>query len=141
AVSVAGQLAGRIERTSPWSSTASLLGDEGFGVQACALVAGDDVPRPLGRLVSLGRDGDDVPFAREDALADAAKPGAKEAARAAELFTASGERAIPPGLYIGAAELVRGRGRHVLRVRPRVDPRDLARVDVWRAALPTEDAE
>lgn len=135
AVSVEGCLVGRIEHAGPWSSTARLAGDRGFRVHATAAFTGAELPRELGELESLGRDGDELLFLWRNSIE------AGTGVLAAELFTSSAERGVPAGLSIGTCALPLARGVHVLRVEQPADGRALGRVRVWRPVLGRTDEE
>lgn len=150
ALCAGGALAGRIEHAGPWTSTAQLVGDPGFEVQALAQLADTEEPLALGRLVALGRErgSDALLFRWENALdprelrSDAARElGASVPHVRAFLVTGWGERNVPAGLVLGETELPRARGSHVLRVAPAVDARALPGALAWKAALTAVEEE
>jgi len=142
-----GVLVGRLTRVLQWSARAELVGDPGFAVAGLAQLEDQEEPLVLGRLVSLGRDGEALLFRWENtqdpplAAGAAGAPGI-DLARAPRVraFVVSGwgERGLPAGLVLGTTELVRARGPQVLRITPPLDVRALERVEVWRANLPPE---
>jgi len=140
AVVFAARLIGRVRQVGRLSSCVSLLGDQGFRIPVLARVSGEDAPRVLGQLVSLGRDASDgavllrwkpVPPIAAD------EPGPEQLP--AQLFTGAGALGVPRGLAIGDTLLPRGPGPHVLRVVQSVDPRLLDSLWVRRIAAPPED--
>lgn len=129
AVAFGAHLVGRVGEVG-WA-TADLrgLGDPGLRLAALARIDGDPVPRPLGELVSLGRDDEGrrlrFRWTSRVELGGAASVGA-------QLFTGSGEEGVPRGLVIGRAELPTTPGVHEVWVEQ--DP-EVARLDqlfVWR---------
>jgi hypothetical protein len=106
ALAFGARLVGLLGEVGPWSSDALFLGDAGLSVVAVARLEGDDVPRVLGRLVSLGREsggavvlraagGEPLPF----------EPDGEDGCRTARLFTGSGDAGVPSGLYLGQARV------------------------------------
>lgn len=131
AVALGAHLVGRVGECGVLSADLLGLGDPGVRLAVLAKIAGEAVPRPLGELVSVGRDRDD------DALwftwtcridLDPAEGGGP---RRAELFTGSGEDGVPRGLFIGWANLPTTRGNHRIRVQQDPAVRDLNHVFVW----------
>lgn len=127
-------LVGRVETAGTWTSTVRLVGDAGFAVHGLAEISGTDAPLSLGRLVSLGRDGDELVFEWENRI-DADSSADPVPTQHAELYTGGGDRSVPAGLHLGSTELPRARGEHELRVKPRVDARSLNEFQVWRVVL------
>ena len=122
------RLVGRVAHAGLFGAGVATLGDPGLTVPVLARVEGRERPLPLGRLVSLGRDAGDVLFAW-DAVEHLEPSLAADGAPAhAQLFTASSERLVPRGLVLGEADLPRGRGPHVIRLRQGLDPARLGRV-------------
>ncbi len=100
------RLVGRVERAGLWSSDVRCLADPGLSVVAVARIAGDPVPRVLGRLVSSGRQPDDpsrIAFLWKVVVPVELPADGREVT--AELFTGSGEPGVPGGLYLGEARL------------------------------------
>lgn len=131
AIGIGARFVGRVIDVSAWSSNASLFGDPGVAVSALAVVDGVAAPIALGHLVSLGVDSHD------GSVLVSWKPiGAMRAEgvapRNAELWTAAGERDVPPGLLIGTTSLPSGEGPFTLRVRAAVDAQRLLHLRVWR---------
>ncbi|HVS10226.1 MAG TPA: rod shape-determining protein MreC [Planctomycetota bacterium] len=122
------RLVGRVAHAGPFGAGVATLGDPGFAVPVLARVEGRERPLPLGRLVSLGRDAGDVLFAWDaiEHLDPSVETGG--APVPAQLFTASSERLVPRGLVLGEAELPRGKGPHVIRLRQGLDLTRLGRL-------------
>ncbi|MDF1838133.1 MAG: hypothetical protein P1V35_09715 [Planctomycetota bacterium] len=117
ALSSGVRLVGRVTRTGPFTSDVAGPGDLGFHVPVIAVW--QDVGRPerthvLGRLVSLGRDG------QGRLLMDwqANLPLDGESSERAHLYTGSGDPGVPRGLLIGETHVPTGPGPHVLVVEP-----------------------
>jgi hypothetical protein len=131
AIGIGARFVGRVIDVSAWSSDASLFGDPGVAVSALAVVDGVAAPIALGHLVSLGVDTNDGSvLVRWKPIGAVRAEG--EAARNAELWTAAGERDVPPGLLIGTTSLPSGAGPFTLRVRAAVDAQRLLHLRVWR---------
>ncbi|MFN0008000.1 MAG: hypothetical protein ACKVXR_08850 [Planctomycetota bacterium] len=140
---------GCIARAGRSSSSARLLGDAGHEISALASPVDADgnpagPPIAIGRLTSFGRDrrSGEV-FLRWDAAIPL--PEADGAAGLpAVLYTAAGQRAVPPGLRVGWTLLPRGRGPFLLRVRQEEDGLGLVHLRAWRdparPAAPGADA-
>jgi len=140
AVVFAARLIGRVRRVGRLSSRVSLLGDRGFRVPVLARVNGEDAPRVLGQLVSLGRDRSDAAVLLHWMPVQpigADEPGPAELP--AQLFTGAGALGVPRGLAIGDTLLPRGTGPHVLRVVQSVDARLLDRLWVRHIPAPPQD--
>lgn len=130
-IAIGARLVGRVTRVSRWSADVSFLGDPGFSVVAVARVAGEERPRILGRLVSLGRDREDrsvlLRWVPRVAFANDA-PAASSAALPAELFTGAGDGGLSNGFYLGRALIppaARAGEPHVIRLLADVEPRDV----------------
>jgi hypothetical protein len=106
-IAIGARLVGRVTRVGPLSCDASLLGDPGTSVVAVARFEGEELPRPLGRLVSLGRDRSDGSvllrwLARSNLdIVDLDGSGM----RRARLFTGSGEAGLEAGFSLGVAQV------------------------------------
>jgi hypothetical protein len=143
ALAIGATFLGTIVRAGRSSSTASLLGDAGLEVSALASPVapeafGDPAAPPIGppiaigRLLSLGRDRStgEVILRWDAALPLPEEPNARGVA--AVLYTAAGQRSVPPGLRIGWTVLPRGRGPFALRVRQEIDGIAVVRMRAWR---------
>lgn len=109
AVALGPRLVGRVARVGPTTCDVAFLGDPGFSVVAVALLAGEEAPRVLGRLVSLGRvAGTDRVRLRW--LARSPLPESGAGARAARLFTGSGDSGLESGFFLGETLLPEGGG-------------------------------
>jgi hypothetical protein len=141
ALSLGASFLGCVVRAGHSTSKVRLLGDAGLEFSALAnpesggrpLAPGtSDAPFTIGRLVSLGRDrSDGVLLLRWEAAIPLEMDGSNGPVQAV-LYTASGQRAVPPGLRIGTTVLPRGRGPFLLRVRQEQDGLSFTRVRVWR---------
>lgn len=123
-------LVGRVERVGPFVADVRLLDDPGLHVVAVALLEGDPEPRPLGRLTSLGRDGDAVRFRWTPRVAVPGTGGSVTA----RLFTGSGDAGMATAFPIGSTELPLGVAvgdEAVLRVVPDVDGRHASPLFVY----------
>lgn len=131
AVSYGAHFVGRLERVEALSSVARTLGDPGLSLHVLARLDGEDEPRAIGQLVSLGRD----PVTREVRMRWVARvaldPLGTHGPRRAELYTGSGQLGVPRGLWIGEAELPGARGEHELRVRQAAEVRELRTLWLW----------
>jgi hypothetical protein len=106
ALAFGARLIGRLGAVGPWSADALLPGDPGFHVVAVALFDGDEVPRVLGRLISLGRDARGaVHFRASGGEPLALAPDGDDGCRAARLFTGAGDAGVPSGLLLGDARV------------------------------------
>ena len=98
-----------------------------------ARLEGEDEPRAIGQLVSLGRD----PVTREVRMRWFARvaldPLGTAPPRRAWLYTGSGQPGVPRGLLIGEVELPGSRGEHELRVRQEAEVRELREFWMWRS--------
>jgi cell shape-determining protein MreC len=134
AVVCAARLVGRVVHATPLASDVALLGDPGCAVPVLARVSGEEAPRVLGRLHSLGREDAGTLLLAWRPVTPIAADGAGPAELPAQLFTGSGELGVPRGLVIGDTFLPRGPGPHVLRVEQHVDTRDLE--ELWVRLAP-----
>jgi hypothetical protein len=117
AVARGTEFVGRIARADFLSSDVECLGDPGFRLLALASVPDRRAPLHLGRVLSLGCDTSrGIVYLAWEESAELARELAG-LPRPAQLYTSSGERGIPPGLHLGAAELPAGAGPHVLVLR------------------------
>jgi cell shape-determining protein MreC len=140
AVVFAARLVGRVRQVGRFSSRVSLIGDRGFRVPVLARVNGEEAPRVLGQLVSLGRDpSDGAVMLRWTPVQPIGTDQPGPEALPAQLFTGAGALGVPRGLAIGDTLLPRGPGPHVLRVVQSVDLRWLDRLWVRRIPDPPED--
>jgi hypothetical protein len=135
AVVCSARLVGRVAHATPLSSDVALLGDPGCAVPVLARVTGEDAPRILGRLHSLGREESGDLLLAWDPVTPIAADAPGPAELPAQLFTGSGELGVPRGLVVGDTFLPRGPGPHVLRVVQHVDTRDLE--ELWVRLTPT----
>ncbi len=110
AVACGSEFVGRIAHADFLSADVECLGDPGFRLRVLASVPGRRAPLQLGRVLTLDRDASrgEVHLAWEESDEVARALGA--GAQRAQLYTASGERGIPPGLYLGSCELPAGAG-------------------------------
>jgi hypothetical protein len=139
AVVCSARLVGRVVHATPLSSDVALLGDPGCSMPVLARVFGEDQPRVLGRLHSLGREDEGTLLLAWRPVTPIAADAPGPAELPAQLFSGSGELGVPRGLVIGDTFLPRGAGPHVLRVVQHVDTRDLEDLWVRRAlALPVD---
>jgi len=149
ALELGGNYLGCIARAGRGSSSASLLGDAGHEISALASPVDADgnpagPPITIGRLTSFGRDrrSGEV-FLRWDAAIPLPEDGDAEGVLAV-LYTAAGQRAVPPGLRVGWTRLPRGRGPFLLRVRQEEHGLHLVHLRAWRdparAAAPVADS-
>ena len=140
AIGIGARFVGRVIDVSAWSSNASLFGDPGVAVSALAAVEGVAAPVALGRIVSLGVDSDDgsvlVRWKPIGALREE-----NGAPRRAELWTAAGERDVPPGLSIGTTLLPCGEGPFTLRVHAAVDAQRLLHLRVWHGRASERESD
>jgi hypothetical protein len=114
AVAQGSEFVGRVARAGWWSCDVECLGHPGFRLLLLASVPGRGAPLHLGRVHSLGTDASRtrVYLAWNESPELARELGS--GARGAELYTAAGERGIPPGLHLGSADLEGATGEHVL---------------------------
>lgn len=136
AVALGAHLVGRVGEVGPLTSDLSGLGDPGLRLAVLGEIEGEDRPRPLGELVSLGRErGSGLLRFRWTCRIDLGQGRADERLRA-RLYTGSGEDGVPRGLFVGHTELPTTRATHRLLVEQDPAVRDLSRVFVWRGAVP-----
>lgn len=132
AVSYGAHFVGRLEVVEGLSSGVRTLGDPGLALHVLARLEGEDEPRAIGQLVSLGRD----PVTREVRMRWFARvaldPLGTRPPRRAQLYTGSGQPGVPRGLLIGEALLPGSRGEHELRVRQESEVRELRQLWLWR---------
>jgi hypothetical protein len=137
ALELGGNYVGCIARAGRGSSSARLLGDAGHTISALAspVDAGGNPAGPpiaIGRLISYGRDrASGEVFLRWEAAIPLPEEGDAEGVPAA-LYTAAGQRAVPPGLRVGWTLLPRGRGPFLLRVRQEEEGLQLVHVRAFR---------
>ncbi len=114
AVACGGEFVGRVARADYLSSDVECLGDPGFRLLVLASVPEQRAPLQLGRVLALGRGASRgllyLAWEESDEVARVLAGGS----RPAQLYTSSGERGIPPGLFLGTCELPGGAGSHVL---------------------------
>jgi hypothetical protein len=117
AVACGSEFVGRIARADYLGSDVECLGDPGFRLLVLASVPGRSAPLQLGRVRSLGCDVSRrlVYLAWEESAEIARALGGNAAA--AQLYTSSGERGVPPGLHLGEVLLPARAGAHVLVLR------------------------
>jgi hypothetical protein len=134
AVSYGAHFVGRLEVVEGLSSGVRTLGDPGLALHVLARLEGEDEPRAIGQLVSLGRD----PVTREVRMRWFARvaldPLGTQPPRRAQLYTGSGQPGVPRGLLIGEVELPGSRGEHELRVRQESEVRLLRELWMWKPA-------
>jgi hypothetical protein len=131
ALAFGARLVGRLGDAGPWSSEASFLGDVGLSVVAVACFAEDEVPRVLGRLVSLGRTrGGAVRLRASGGEPLLLAPDGPDGCRAARLFTGSGDPGVPSGLYLGTARVPVGPAAAEERVVRLLDASEAGSLDV-----------
>lgn len=137
ALALGGNYLGCIARAGASSSSARLLGDAGHEISALGSPVDADggsvgSPIAIGRLTSFGRDrSTGEVFLRWDAAIPLPQDG-QAAGVPAVLYTAAGQRAVPPGLRVGWTVLPRGRGPFLLRVRQEEDGLRLVLLRAWR---------
>lgn len=133
ALAFGARLVGRLDDVGPWTSEAEFLGDVGLSVVAVACFAEDDVPRVLGRLVSLGREpGGAVRFRASGGEPLQLPADGPDGCRAARLFTGSGDPGVPSGLYLGTARVPVGSAGDEERVVRLLDASDAGSLDeLW----------
>lgn len=132
AVAFGAHLVGRVEESGWATADMRCLGDPGLRLAALAQLDGDPTPRPMGELVSLGRD-------RESGLLRfrwtcRVDLGEGESVSAL-LYTGSGEEGVPRGLIIGRAELPTTRAVHELFVEQDPEVQQLDQLFVWRGHI------
>lgn len=131
AVSYGAHFIGRLDVALGLSSGVRTLGDPGLALHVLARLEGEDEPRAIGQLVSLGRD----PLTREVRMRWFARvaldPLGTAPPRHAQLYTGSGQPGVPRGLLIGETELPVSRGEHILRVRQESEVRVLRQLWLW----------
>jgi hypothetical protein len=138
ALALGATFLGSVTRAGADSSAASLLGDAGLEIPALASpldAQGEPAGAPIaiGRLLSLGRDrSTGEVFLRWDAALPLPAGENVQEGVPAVLYTAAGQRAVPPGLRIGWTVLPRGRGPFALRVKQEVDGLGLVSLRAWR---------
>lgn len=134
AVSAGGRFLGRVAHAGLFTSEVSLLGDPGLALSALVKVGDSGDEFVLGRLVSLGRDpSDGAVLMRWEAMTSTT--AASGIAQRAALFTGSGERDVPPGLFIGTADIpasAGARGSITLRVVVGESAIPVRHVRAWR---------
>lgn len=126
-------LVGRVARVAPTTADVRLLGDPGLSLVAVAVIEGDPTPRPLGRLVSEGTDGDAVVFRWVPRVTI----GTERRTQRARLFTGSGDPGLAIGFSVGTTNLPLGLepGESVrLRVVPDLDWRHASPLYVYSSA-------
>jgi len=132
AVSYGAHFVGRLDVVEGLSSGVRTLGDPGLALHVLARLEGEDEPRAIGQLISLGRD----PVTREVRMRWFARvaldPLGTAPPRRAQLYTGSGQPGVPRGLLIGEALLPGARGEHELRVRQESEVRVLRQLWLWR---------
>ncbi|MBK7641718.1 MAG: hypothetical protein IPJ19_01490 [Planctomycetes bacterium] len=131
AVARGPEFVGRISHAGLFSSEVECLGNPGFRLLVLASVEDRYGPLHLGRVLSLGCDVSRslVYLAWEESAELARELG--QHARSAQLYTSSGERGIPPGLYLGSAELPVGEGAHTLVLRRPAAGRFGTALEAW----------
>ncbi len=135
AVAFGAHLVGRVGDVG-WTTADLLgLGDPGLRLAALAQLDGDPTPRPLGELVSLGRQRSDGRLRFRWTSRVELGPGSEVSA---ELFTGSGEEGIPRGLVIGRALLPTTRGVHEVLVEQDPEVREIDQLFVWRGHATSE---
>ncbi len=131
AVALGAHLVGRVGECGAVSADLLGLGDPGVRLAVLAKINGEAVPRPLGEVISLGRDrGDGALWFSWTCRIDL-EPSDAGGPRRAELFTGSGEDGVPRGLFIGWSDLPTQRATHRIRVQQDPAVNDLSHVFVW----------
>lgn len=159
ALGLGARFVGRVVRVDGRHAVAALLGDPSLTFSAVAAFDGaastgaastgaastaQITPLHLGRLRSIGLDGDGALLVEWQAHAD--RTGAVTRPHGlARIATSSGDRGVPTGLWVGTCTIppvdgLRGDGVHVLRIVLAQDPAELLRVGVRIAASPVEGA-
>ncbi len=129
AVAFGAHLVGRVGETG-WTTADLLgLGDPGLRLAALAQLEGDPTPRPMGELISLGRERSS---GRLRFLWTCRVALGTDEPLSALLFTGSGEEGVPRGLVIGRALLPATRGQHELFVEQDPEVAELDQLYVWR---------
>jgi hypothetical protein len=114
AIALGSEFVGRIAHADLWSCDVECLGDPGFRLLVLASLPGRSAPLQLGRVRSLGTDASGrVVYLGWNESAELARELGPEP-RGAELYSASGERGVPPGLHLGHALLRANAGEQVL---------------------------
>lgn len=131
AVGLGAHLVGRVGEVGLLTADLVGLGDPGLRLAVLAEIEGEDAPRPLGELISLGRRRSDGQLSfRWTCRIDLGTATEGERLRA-DLYTGSGEDGVPRGLFIGETELPTTRDTHRLTVRQDGAVRDLNHVFIW----------
>jgi hypothetical protein len=139
AVACGGEFVGRVARADYLSADVDCLGDPGLRLLVLASVPDVRVPLQLGRVLVLERDParGRVRLAWEES--DEVARVLAGTGRRAQLYTSAGERGIPPGLFLGSADLPAGAGTHVLELqRGAAASAPGAELEVW-IGEPAED--
>ncbi len=134
AVALGAHLIGRVGEVSSLTADLQGLGDPGVRLAVLAKIDGESVPRPMGEIVSLGRDREDGTLRFRWTCRIDLQAGPRGAPLRAELYTGSGEDGVPRGLYIGLSDLPTQRDTHEIRVYQDPEVRDLSHLFVWTGA-------
>lgn len=134
ALGVGARFLGRVVRVDGSRAIGALLGDPALSFSGVAAIEGAAAPLHLGRLRSIGLDGDAVLLVWDAGVATAGSP--ERAHGPARIATSSGDRGVPAGLWVGTCTVPAGTGIHVLRLLPAQDPADLLRLRVRLATSP-----
>lgn len=139
-VAVGARYLGSVVTVGEFSSEVALLGDPGLSIKVLASARNGSeaqVPLPLGRMTSIGRDRSSGEILlRWDAPIPVLAANDPRASVPALLFTGSGDPDVPAGLWLGETDLPRGRGPFVLRVRVAGPVAGLQTVHVLRKTPP-----
>lgn len=125
-IGAGARLLGRVLHAGAGWSDVAWLSDPGFTLTAIARVAGEEEPRILGRLTTIGREEDGAVRLRWSVRVPLV--GEAGGARPARLFSGSGDPGLPAGLYLGEAELpaaVRAGEECELVLRTGLEPADV----------------
>lgn len=132
AVALGAHLVGRVGETELFTADLVGLGDPGVRLAVLAEIEGESAPRPLGELISLGRQRSDGSLSFLWVCRIDLGRGVEGERLRADLYTGSGESGVPRGLFIGETVLPTTRETHRLTVWQDPAVRDLGQVFVWR---------
>ncbi|MFT7667400.1 MAG: cell shape-determining protein MreC [Planctomycetota bacterium] len=132
ALALGARLVGRVGETGFLTADLLSLGDVGLRLAVLAEIEGEEAPRPLGELISLGRDRKDGSLRFQWTCRIDLGKGSEGERLQADLYTGSGEDGVPRGLYIGSTELPTTREPHLLRVWQDRAVADLNHVFAWK---------
>lgn len=133
AVAVGNRYLGRLAQVEYLSSQLALLGDPGSQVLVLADFGPELAPLHLGLMRARTMDRESAALELEwRASAEALRQIAARGVTRVRLFTGSGDRGVPPGLWIGSTELSRTAVDQVLQVEREAWLLDESSVEIWR---------